>query len=102
MPTNLAYLTADATNRSVRTFLTGLAIDVAVGVALVLGTYFVNKNTWGDVEWLLLSFSLFKSFVQAAAAFILRRFLDASRFPTPLPPTESGEPSDDTPPSGAH
>lgn len=102
MPTNLDYLKADAKNRSVRTFLTGLSIDVAVGIALVLGTYFANKNTWGDVEWLLLSFSLFKSFVQAAAAFVLRRFLDQSRLPTPLPPTDPGEPSDGTLPDGAH
>lgn len=85
-------LTTDARNRSLRTFLTGLGIDVLVGVVLVLVTTFGTANAWGDLEWTILSFSLGKSVVQAGGAFILRRFLDASRVPTPLPPADPGEP----------
>lgn len=93
MPINTT-LTEDATNRSVRTFLVGLSIDITVGVTLVLLTYFVDKNAWGAIEWTVLSFSLFKSLLQAAGAFVLRRFLDASRIPTPLPPAPVPEPAD--------
>lgn len=85
--------TADAKNRSVRTFLTGLAIDVGVGVALVLTTFFVEANAWGDLEWALLAFSLFKSAAQAVGAYILRQFLDPSKLPTPLPPATPGGPA---------
>lgn len=86
-------LSQDAGNRALRSFLTGLAIDVAVGVALVLGAYFAKANAWGDLEWAILSFSVAKSFVQSACAFVLRRFLDPSSFPTPLPPTPQPPPA---------
>lgn len=81
-------LEQDAKNRSVRTFFQGLGIDVAVGVALVLSVAFVGKNSWGDVEWIVLSFSVFKSVVQAVAAYIMRKWLDKSGFPTPTPPSD--------------
>lgn len=87
-------LKRDASNRGVRTFLQGVGIDVAVGLALVLGTFFLDKNSWGEVEWTILSFSLSKSAVQAVAAYVMRRWLDPSRFPTPLPPSPVPEPND--------
>ena len=87
-----ARLANDARNRSKRTFLTGLAIDVSVGIALVLGTYFASADSWGSIQWIVLSFSIAKSAVQATCAFVLRRFLDPSGFPTPLPPSDPGEP----------
>lgn len=88
--TNL--LTKDAGNRALRSFLTGLAIDLLVGVTLVLVTYFADKNSWGTIEWSILGFSLFKSVVQAGGAFVLRQFLDPSKFPTPLPPAPQPQP----------
>ena len=87
-------LRRDATNRSVRSFLTGLAIDVAVGVALVLLTYFNKANAWGDIEWAILGFSLFKSVIQAVGAFVLRMWVDSSKLPTPLPPDPVPEPAE--------
>lgn len=87
-------LTKDANNRAVRTFITGLAIDIAVGVALVLAAYFGSANNWGDLEWAILAFSLAKSVVQAVCSFILRRFVDGSRVPTPLPPSPVPEPAE--------
>lgn len=81
-------LKADASNRSVRTFVQGLGIDVAVGLALVLATFFIDKNSWGEIEWAILTFSLAKSAVQAVAAYVMRLWLDRSSIPTPLPPGE--------------
>ena len=92
---NKDLVRVDAANRTVRTFFQGLGIDVAVGLALVLGTFFLDKNSWGEVEWTILTFSLAKSGVQAVAAYVMRRWLDPSRFPTPLPPDPVGEPNDD-------
>jgi amino acid transporter len=94
MTTNKDLLTADAQNRSWRTLLTGLAIDVTVAVALVLATTLATANEWGDLEWLIIAFSLFKSVLQAVCAYVLRRFLDPSSFPTPLPPAPVAEPAD--------
>lgn len=99
MPTNTTLLAADARNRGIRSFLTGLAIDIAVGVTLVLVAAVSTATGWGDLQWAILGFSLAKSVVQAGGAFVLRRFLDPSRLPTPLPPDEPGEPSDDATPS---
>lgn len=87
-------LKADASNRSVRTFLQGLGIDVAVGIALVLATTVTGWTSWGDVQWAILSFSIFKSVLQAVAAYVMRRWLDKSKIPTPLPPAPVPEPND--------
>lgn len=89
-----AALSVDARNRGVRSLLVGLALDVAVGVALVLSAFVLDLTSWGQVQWTVLSFSLAKSVVQAVCAFVLRRFLDPSRVPTPLPPTPQPEPAE--------
>lgn len=87
-------LIQDSENRGIRTFIQGVTIDIAVGVALVLTTFFASTNSWGEVEWIVLSFSVFKSVVQAIAAYIMRRWLDRSKISTPLPPVRSGEPAE--------
>jgi len=86
-------LTQDAQNRALRSFMIGLAIDTLVGITLVLLTTFGDAEAWGDLEWTILSFSIAKSFIQSAGSFILRRFLDPSSVPTPLPPTPQPEPN---------
>jgi hypothetical protein len=90
----LAALTEDAKNRSWRTALQGLAIDVLVGVVLVIGAAFAGANGWSDFQWAILGFSVAKSAVQAAVAFVMRRFLDLSSIPTPLPPSPQPEPAE--------
>lgn len=87
-------LKADASNRSIRTFLQGIGIDIAVAIALVLGTTIVGWENWGDVQWAVLSFTVAKSVVQAVAAYVMRLWLDPSRLPTPLPPDPVPEPAE--------
>lgn len=82
---------ADAQNRAVRTFVTGLGIDVLVAIALTIIAVFASADGWGTLEWFAISFSFAKSILQAIASYILRRFLDQSGVPTPLPPAETGE-----------
>lgn len=92
-----ALLNTDAKNRALRTFLVGIATDVAVAVALVLVNTFAKANGWGDFDWSILGFSLAKTGVTTAGSYVLRRFLDTSSLPTPLPPSPVPEPNDDQP-----
>ena len=93
----VATLTADARNRALRTLLVNLTTDVAVALALVLVAAFSRANGFGDLEWALLGFTLAKTAVVTAGSFVLRRFVDASGIPTPLPPTDPGPPADPGP-----
>jgi hypothetical protein len=90
----LNLLQADAQNRAWRTFLVSLIIDVGVAITLLLVTTFQDANSWGEIEWTILGFSLAKTVVASAGSFILRRYVDASRIPTPLPPSPVPQPAD--------
>lgn len=87
-------LIADARNRALRTFLVGLSIDVGVGVLVIIVAAFSKATAWDDFEWAVLSFSVGKTVVQSAGAYVLRRFVDRSSIPTPLPPEDPGHPAD--------
>lgn len=89
-------LQADAANRTVRTFLQALAVDVVVAVSLLVATELSDANSWGDLEWTVLSFLLAKTVLVSAASYLMRAFLDPSRVPTPLPPTPQPAPADPT------
>ena len=83
-------LTNDARNRALRTFLQGLAIDLAVAVAAFA---LANVDSITDRAGLILALtSLAKTLVTTVAAYVMRRFLDGSSLPTPLPPANPGEP----------
>lgn len=90
----LTALTQDAQNRSLRSLLQGLTIDVCVAIVLAVGSAFATANGWSDFQWALLGFSVVKSVVQACVAFVMRRFIDPSSIPTPLPPKPQPEPAD--------
>ena len=93
--TSTPLLTLDAKNRALRTFLQGLAVDLAVAVAaLVLSS--VDQITDRD-GLTLFGLALAKTAVTTAASYVMRRFVDASSVPTPLPPAPQVEPADDTP-----
>lgn len=84
--TATTYLERDARNRALRTFLVALAVDVSLALALVLVNAFSDATSWGDVQWSVLGFLLLKTAVTSAGAYVLRRKLDRSTVPTPLPP----------------
>lgn len=85
-------LEIDARNRALRTFLTGLTLDVAVAVATLAVTLTAPGADWPGLT--VVAASLTRTVVQAAASYVLRRYLDPSRLPTPLPPAPQPHPSD--------
>lgn len=88
----MTALERDARNRALRTFLQGLGIDVLVALCGVL--YAATQGS-GPVVWTVVAASLPRTIVQSAASYVMRRFLDPSRVPTPLPPDPPGEPDKD-------
>jgi hypothetical protein len=82
---------ADAKNRAWRSFLQGLGIDVAVAVAIV--AYQIASNP-KPIVWAIVGASLARTVVQSAASYVMRRFLDGSKIPTPLPPDPPGKPAE--------
>ncbi len=88
-----ALLSRDARNRALRTFVQGLGIDVLVAIAIVIAQVASQPlEAWQG--WLAIGISLARSVAQAAASYVMRRFLDRSKIPTPLPPSDPGEPDD--------
>lgn len=97
---NQIDLERDARNRALRTFLQGLGLDVLAAVALFLFNAFSTADEWGDLDWKLLGFLLAKTVTTTAASYVMRKYLDGSSVPTPLPPADPGEPADDVPGGG--
>lgn len=88
-----AALTEDANNRAVRTFVVQLGIDILVAIVMVLATTFGAADDWSALNWQVLGFSLVKTVIATIGAFVMRRFLDNTSLPTPLPPTPVPEPA---------
>lgn len=84
-------LREDATNRALRTFLQGLGIDVLVAIAV---TVYAVVSDPAPIVWGVVGASLARSVVQAAASYVMRRFLDGSAVPTPLPPAPVPPPTE--------
>lgn len=83
-------LANDAKNRSLRTFLQGVGIDVAVAIAALV---LASADSITDKQGLILFFTaLGKTIVMAIASYVMRQYLDRSGLPTPLPPADPGEP----------
>ena len=78
-------LTTDAQNRAFRTFLQGIAVDVLAAVSLAAYTLLTSTDAF---SWALLGALVAKSAAIAVASFVMRRFVDASGIPTPLPPAD--------------
>lgn len=90
-------LARDARNRALRTFLVGLGIDVGFAVtALVVTLAAADVSAWQG--WAAVGVSVARTVVASAGAYVLRRFADPSRVPTPLPPAPVPAPAD---PGGA-
>lgn len=85
-------LKADARNRAVRTLLNGLGFTVLTAIVLVLMPVFSDAKGWDDIDLGTLGFALFQAVGMAALSYIMRSVLDPSGIPTPLPPSNPGEP----------
>lgn len=65
---------ADAKNRTLRTFLQGLAIDIAVALSVLVLTGLAEVNSTTALVAFLISAG--KTVVQSAAAYVMRMFVD--------------------------
>lgn len=92
-----AALTKDATNRAARTLYQQLGIDVLVAIAMFVSTELMSHSDWSEFNWKVLGFSFAKTILSTIASFVMRRFMDASKVPTPLPPAPVPPPNDDNP-----
>ncbi len=66
-----AAVTADAKDRTIRTVLQGLAIDVSVAVVLVLAVAFTTIE-WTQTYWVALGLSLGRTVLQSVVAYFFR------------------------------
>lgn len=94
-PEQTAALSEDARNRALRTFLQGLVIAVATAAWQFVQTVWVNQTGWSDFNWKVQGLALLNACAMAAAAYIMRRFVDPNaKIPTPLPPTPQPPPAE--------
>lgn len=63
---------ADAAERSVRTLLTGLALDVIVAIAAALLVWLPDADVSSREAWTVLLALLVKTILQAAASYVVR------------------------------
>ena len=92
----MTTLAQDAKNRALRTFVQGLAIDLAVAVA---GLVLTNIDQLTDQAALgLFAVALVKTVLTTIASYVMRRFVDQSAVPTPLPPAPVPAPNEDEQP----
>lgn len=92
-PVDPELLGRQARRNALRTFVQGLAIDVLVAVAIVVAQVVASPlDTWQG--WTAVGIALARSALGAAASYIMRRFVDGSRIPTPLPITPEAAPAE--------
>lgn len=93
LPVPVEQKRTDARNRALRTFLQGLAIDVAVAICVVVITVLGTTSSWGELQWVAIGFTMFKTVLMAAASYVMRRFVDRPGS-IALPPSDVGTPAD--------
>lgn len=98
---NTALLAADARNRAARALVIGLLIDVGLALAVAIGTALTSLDITDGQAWAGLAILAGKTVTQATGSYLLRRFADQSRFPTPLPPSPVPNPTDPIDPEAA-
>ncbi len=69
---------ADAAERSLRSLVQGLALDIVVAVALVLSTAF-GAIEWTPTYWKAIGLTLAKSVLQAVVSYIMRVYVTPRR-----------------------
>jgi hypothetical protein len=90
--------TNDARNRALRSFVQGVAIDIATALAALLLVWLPDADLSSRDAWIVLATGAARTVLQSIASYVMRAKLDASSLPTPLPPSDPGEPDDDVQP----
>ena len=62
----------DARNRAFRTFIQGLGIDIAVGIATVLLVWLPEADITDWQAWTILAVAVAKTLIQTVAAYVMR------------------------------
>lgn len=88
---NDALLTADAKNRAVRVLLNVVIISAFIDVYPTVDKWLLEG---GELDVRALAKAAARAGLSAVFAYVMRRYGDASRIPTPLPPTPAGQPAD--------
>jgi len=81
----------DARNRALRSLMQGLAFDVAAAIVLVMFTAFSAAQSWGDLQWALIGFTVTKSAMVSGLSYLMRTVFDRSVSDVVAPPAKSGE-----------
>lgn len=81
----------DARNRALRSLMQGLAFDTTAAIVLVLFTTFSAAESFGDLEWTIIAFSVGKSAVVSALSYLMRTVFDRNVSDVVAPPAKSGE-----------
>lgn len=88
-----ARLRVDAVNRTVRTFIQAVVAEAVIVVLPELQRLVADEATKWDIN---VAVSVGRVALMAALSYAMRRYVDPSRVPTPLPPATPGSPT--TPP----
>ena len=63
---------ADAAQRAKRTFIQGIALDVAVAIAVALLAWLPDADLTSKQAWIILGTSLAKTVLTAVASYVMR------------------------------
>lgn len=63
---------ADAAQRAKRTFIQGIALDVAVAIAVALLAWLPDADLTDRAAWIILGTSLAKTVLTAVASYVMR------------------------------
>lgn len=70
--TDISTTKADAAQRAKRTFIQGIALDVAVAVAVALLAWLPDADLTNKQAWIILGTSLAKTVLTAVASYVMR------------------------------
>lgn len=88
-----SLVAVDARNRALRTFLQNIGFDIAAALVVVLYTVIAPAESWGDIQWAVLGFTLVKTASVTGLSYLMRKVFDRTTLVPDgvTPPAESGE-----------
>lgn len=94
-PTNAQLLNTDAKNRAWRSFVQGFAMDLVAALFIWVGPMVSDIESWSDWDTSLIGLLFLKTLILTGFSYVMRRYIDGSSIPTPLPPEPAAEPAAD-------